>query len=78
NLLTCVLKNQYRVFKLIKRKANIGEFIYIIKDGYLKGFLNRCFRVSNVCEDDEFTLPHIMVGINCIYDEQYLVLSQID
>jgi hypothetical protein len=74
---------------MVKRKAKINEYAYIIISSEMVPFSNkyigRCFKIDKTpsSEELEFVTDHVVVyeeGLKtgwCLFDNQYVVLEEI-
>lgn len=89
DVLTCIHDNAIHRYKMLHRKANNGELVYITDASdtcpFNKRYIGRCFKVDKQPSKDELQWVHDFVGINiegldvgwCLYDDQYVVLEEI-
>lgn len=89
DLLTYIYNNSLHRYKMLKRKAKNGEFVYIINatdcTPFNKKYIGRCFQVHKqpTKEELEWVCDHVVVNIEgldvgwCLYDDQYVVLEEI-
>lgn len=90
NVLTCIYDNSIHRYKMLHRKANNGELVYITNATdtcpFNKRYVGRCFRVDKQPDAEMLEWVHDYVGINiegldvgwCLYDDQYVVLEEIE
>lgn len=89
DMLICIHDNAIHRYKMLHRKADNGELVYIIDATdtcpFNKRYIGRCFRVDSQPTEDVLKWVHDFVGINieglevgwCLYDDQYVVLEEI-
>jgi hypothetical protein len=87
--LTCIYNNKLHKFKMSKRKANNGEYAYIVNatesTPFSTKYIGRCFKVGSQPTKEMLEWVHDYVSINiegldygwCLYDDQYVVLEEI-
>jgi hypothetical protein len=85
DILTCIDKNsQLHSYQIVKRKANAGDIVQIINPQKSTPFnlrhKDRFFRVNKQADKDlqEWVQPCVIVGNWCLYDDQYVVLEEIN
>lgn len=82
DILTCIYDNALHKFRMVKRKANNGEYAYILnatdEDAFNRKYIGRCFKV---CGQPIPDVDCVMVKSTdsgwCLYDDQYVVLEEI-
>lgn len=89
DILTCIHDNAIHKYKMLHRKANNGELVYITNATdfcpFNKRYIGRCFCVDAQPTKEELEWVKDFVGINlegldtgwCLYDDQYVVLEDI-
>lgn len=89
DVLTCIYDNAIHKYKMLHRKANNGELVYIINASdtcpFNKRYIGRCFRVDSQPTEEELEWIQDFVSIHidgldvgwCLYDDQYVVLEEI-
>ncbi len=81
DILTCIYDNTVHNFRMVSRKANDGEYAYILSaldiDSFHKKYIGRCFKVIGqpnmgyVCIEDSTSERWLLS------DDQYVVLEEI-
>lgn len=84
DILTCIYDNTLHKFRMINRKANNGEYAYILnatdEDTFNRKYIGRCFKVDR---HPKLNIDYVIVesrdSMNgwCLYDDQYVVLEEI-
>lgn len=89
NILICIYNNSLHRYRMMHRKANNGELVYIVNATdycpFNKRYIGRCFYVDAQPTKEELEWVKDFVGINiegldtgwCLYDDQYVVLEEI-
>ena len=71
-------------YKLIKRKAKIGDIVQIINPSETTPFNQRhnkrFFKVTEEADEEllKWVVDHVVVGNWCLYNDQYVVLEPIE
>lgn len=90
NVLTCIYNNKLHKFNMAKRKAKNGEYAYITNSSdtlpFNNKYIGRCFKVHAQPTKEELEWVKDFVGVNiegldtgwCLYDDQYVVLEEIN
>lgn len=82
DILTCIYENTLHKFRMVKRKANSGEYAYMLnatdEDPFNKRYIGRCFKVgSHLTEEkQEFIEEGVVIDECILYDSQYVVLEE--
>lgn len=89
DVLTCIYDNSIHQYKMLHRKANNEELVYITSADdhcpFNKRYIGRCFKVSQQPDREMLKWVADYVGINikgldtgwCLYDDQYVVLEEV-
>lgn len=90
DILTCIYDNAIHKYKMLHRKANNGELVYITNATdtcpFSKRYIGRCFKVDSQPTEEELEWVKDFVSIHiegldvgwCLYDDQYVVLEEIE
>jgi hypothetical protein len=88
NILTCIYDNKIHKYKMLKRKATKGELVYITNAEdtcpFGKRYIGRAFYISSDEDKCKLAKNHVVIYTNgfntgwCLYDDQYVVLEEIN
>lgn len=83
DILTCIHENTLHKLRIVKRKANSGEYVYILdateEDSFDKEYIGKCLKVDrHLSEEKQKFVEECVVVNECVlFDSQYVVLEEI-